>query len=125
MGLNFFQRRKILKGVNYLNLTPVRTKDHENIGDGKVAIIFPKFKNERWQKFLVPPSRSKHIRIKLDDFGTASWLSIDGKRTVKEICNHLEEIFGESIQPVEERTTKFFTSLYEQRYISFKELNKD
>ncbi len=125
MGLNFFQRRRILKGVNYMNLTPIRFKQHEDIEDGTVAIIFPKFKNERLQSFLVPGNKSKFIRIKLDELGTASWLAIDGKKTVKDICDLLENKFGERIQPVEERTTKFFTSLYEQRYISFKELIKD
>jgi len=125
MGLNFFQRRRILKGVNYLNLTPVRLKEHEEMEEGRVAIIFPKFKSERLQNFMVPGNKSKFIRVKLDELGTASWLAIDGKKTVKEICDHLENTFGERINPVEERTTKFLSGLYEQRYISFKELNKD
>ena len=124
MVLNFFQRRKILKGVNYLNLTPVRQKEHEDIEDGKIAIIFPKFKSKTLQIFLIPPNRSNVIRIKLDEFGSASWLAIDGKKSVKEICEELENRFGDKIHPVEERTTKFFTNLYEQRYISFIEITK-
>ncbi len=124
MGLNFFQRRKILKGVNYLTLVPIRLKEHEDIDDGRVAIIFPKFKSIRMQKFMIPGNKSNFIRIKLDELGTASWLAIDGKKTVKDICNELEEKFGERIDPVEERTTRFLSGLYEQRYISFTELKK-
>lgn len=124
MPLNFFQRRKILKGVNYLKLTPVRTKEHEELDDGKIAIVFPKFKNKKFERFLIPPNRSKYTRIKLDEFGTATWLAIDGKKSVKEICDFLDKQFGETIHPVEERTTKFFTRLYEQRYITFSELNR-
>ena len=123
MGLKFFQRRRILKGANYLRLTPVRLKEHEEIENGRIAIVFPKFKDQRLQKFLVPRNRSDITRIKLDEFGTATWLAINGKRSVKEICDELVNIFGEQIDPVEERTTKFLTTLYEQRYISFIELN--
>lgn len=123
MVSSFFKRRKILKGVNYLALTPVRLKDYEDLGDGKVAIIFPKFKNNKW-RFLIPKYKSDHIKIKLDELGTATWLAIDGKRTVKEICEYLDHKYGERIHPVEERTTKFLTTLYEQRYISFAELSR-
>lgn len=124
MGLNFFQRRRILKGVNYLTLIPIRLKEHEDIEDGKIAIVFPKFKNEKWRKFAVPANKSEFTRIKLDEFGTETWLSIDGKRSVKDICNHLENKFGERIHPVEERTPKFLSALYEQRYITFTDLKK-
>jgi len=122
--MNFFQRRKILKGVNYLSLTPIRLKEHEDIDDGKVAIIFPKFKRKSMRKFFVPGNKSEFVRIKLDELGTASWLAIDGKKSVKDICIDLENKFGERIHPVEERTTKFFSSLYEQRYITFAELKR-
>ena len=124
MGLNFFQRRRILKGVNYITLVPIRLKEHEEIEDGRIAIIFPKFKDVRVRRFVVPGNKSDFTRIKLDEFGTETWLSIDGKRSVKEICNHLEDKFGEKIDPVEERTTSFLSALYEQRYISFTDLKK-
>jgi hypothetical protein len=97
---------------------------HDNtIGDdGRVTLIVPKFKNPFFSKWLLPPGRSKDFRIRLDEIGSETWLSIDGIRKVRDICELLDTKFGEKAKPIEERVTKFLTMLYDQRYISFKEI---
>lgn len=122
MSKNFFQRRRILKGANYLNLTPVRIHSHEVTEDGKVTLFVPKFKNPALRQWLIPKGKSDHFRIHLDEAGSATWLLINGESTVAEICAQLEEQQGEKITPAQIRVTRFLTLLYDQRYITFREL---
>ncbi|MBP6977765.1 MAG: PqqD family protein [Bacteroidales bacterium] len=123
MAANFFQRRRILKGANYLALTPVRIHAHVIGEDGRVILIVPKFKNPVLRQWLIPRNKSDHFRIHLDGPGSATWLAIDGVSNVSEICSRLEESLGEKISPAESRVTRFLTLLYDQRYITFKELD--
>jgi hypothetical protein len=123
--MNLFQRRKILKNSNYLELTPVRTFDHELREDGKVNILLPRFKNEFAKRMLKPRRKSDHIPIKLDEIGSAIWLMIDGKVRVQEICDRMKDLHPDKMQPSEEtetRVTQFLSLLYQQRYISFREI---
>ena len=122
MSKNFFQRRRILKGANYLTLTPVRIHSHEVGENGKVTLIVPKFKNPLFRQWLIPRGKSDHFRIHLDELGSATWMLIDGESNVAEICSKLMEHMGEKISPAQTRVTKFLTLLYDQRYISFREL---
>ncbi len=124
MGLNFFQRRRILKGANYLELTPVRTEHFETSTGGLVTLLVPKFKSRTLSYFLIPKGKSDHFRIRLDEMGSATWLAIDGQKNVGVLCQILSDVVGEKIQPVHERVPKFLTTLYEQRYITFKELQE-
>ncbi|MCX6167820.1 MAG: PqqD family protein [Ignavibacteriales bacterium] len=124
MQVSFSERRKILKGANYLELTPLRLYEEEISEENLVSIIIPKFQNKFAVRFINPKLKSPVIRLKLDELGTAVWLLIDGKRKVDKIGKLLLEKFGDKIEPVNERLTKFLTGLYEQRFITFQEINK-
>ena len=121
MKSNFFQRRKILKNTSTLELTPYRLYDFENLEDDTVNVLIQKFKNPNLQFFLLPKNKSKFIKIKLDAFGSATYKLIDGNNNVQSLCENLISQFGESIQPVEERLSKFIFLLYNNKLISFKE----
>jgi len=123
MALSFSERRKILKGANYLELTPVRVHKEEVSEENLVTVLIPKFQNKFAQRFIVPRLKSDLFRLKLDELGSSVWLSIDGKKTVDQIAKHLLKKFDDKIEPVNERLTKFLTNLYEQRLITFKEIN--
>lgn len=123
--MNIFQRRKILKKANYLDLTPVRVHDHEIRDDGRVNILLPRFKNEIARRMFKPPKKSDYIPIKLDEIGSAIWLLIDGKIRVLEICEKMKMQYPDKMQPIDEtetRVTQFLSLLYQQRYISFLEI---
>ena len=123
--MNFLQRRKILKKANFLELTPVRILEYELREEDKVNVLLPRFKNEIARRMLKPPKKSDYIPIKLDAVGSAIWLMIDGKLRVSEICEELKTRFPEKMQPIEEtekRVTGFLSMLYQQRYISFREI---
>jgi len=123
--LNFFKRRKILKQANFLDLTPLRVLDHEVNEHGGITLLMPRFRARINAALFQPPSKDKYIYIKLDRFGGHTWLLINGKSTVAQICSDLKEQFSEELRPVEEtetRVTKFLSLLYQQRYISFCEI---
>jgi len=79
-------------------------------------------------EFLAPLNKEKLIRIKLDMFGSALWLLIDGIKSVRTICDYLEKEFPEKLDPpseTAERVNKFMSVLYQQRFISFQQLQKE
>jgi hypothetical protein len=125
--MNFFQRRRIFKKVNFLDLRPVMVLGHELRDDGGITLLMPRFKNKVNSALFQPNSKEKFIYIKLDKFGGHTWLLIDGQSTVLEICSRLKEQFPEELQPIEEtedRVTKFLSLLYQQRYITFREIQE-
>ena len=123
MELNFFERRKILKSTSLLDLTPFRKIDHKLEEDGMATLLYPKFKNKNVSKYMLG-NKTPYIHMKLDEIGTASWLLIDGKKKVSQIANELSEKLGDKIHPVHDRLGKFLSQLYNNKYISFKELQK-
>ncbi|MGE5682333.1 MAG: PqqD family protein, partial [Bacillota bacterium] len=92
---------------------------------GIVTVLVPKFRNKIMARLILPRLKSTHFKIKLDEIGSETWRHIDGKKNVGQISKELTEIFGERIQPVYERITKFLTSLYLEGYISFNEIKKE
>jgi len=80
MPLSFSERRKILKGANYLELTPLRLHSEEISEENLVTVLIPKFQNRFAVRFIVPKLKSQVFKLKLDELGSAVWLSLDGKR---------------------------------------------
>jgi hypothetical protein len=123
--LNFFQRRKILKKANYLDLTPLRQMEFEIREDGKVDILLPRFKHPLWKRMLQPHWKQEFIRIHLDEMGSAIWIQVDGTIKVNELCSRIQAAHPEKLHPPEEtekRVTQFLSLLYQQRYITFREI---
>lgn len=125
MPLSFKERKKILKEANYLELTPYRVYSEEIDEKGIVTVLVPKFTNRLLVKFLMPRLKSKYFKIKLDEIGSETWKKIDGSKSVGQIAEILSGIFGDKIQPVHDRLTRFFTRMYMEGYISFNEIKKE
>ena len=123
MSLSFKERKKILKSVNTLDLTPIKLYSEEVDNDELVTVIIPKFKNKIVVKLVSPKLKSDHFKIKLNKFGTTVWSKINGKTKVDQIIKDLKKKFGDEIKEEHERTTKFIFQLYEQGFITFKEIN--
>ncbi len=121
MAKNFFERRKIFKNSNYLDLTPVLIFKSEESEDGLVTILIPRFKNNFMNKYIVR-EKARYIYLKLDELGSATWKEIDGSRNVGQICEQLKEKLGDKIAHTEERVTKFLSILYNNRHITFREI---
>jgi hypothetical protein len=110
--------------VNLWELIPVRKFDFEKSESELVTILIPKFTNKFLVQHLMPRLKYPFIKIKLDEIGSAVWLEIDGKKKVGEIAEILEQKFGDKIQPIEDRLSKFFTQLKLHRFIDFKKEEK-
>ncbi|MGB9702561.1 MAG: PqqD family protein [Candidatus Kapaibacteriota bacterium] len=117
-----FTKRKIPKKTNFLELTPISKIQFEKLDEDKVLLLIPRFKSKFAQKYLIPKFQNKYIKANLDEFGSSTYLLIDGNRNVYEISNLLREKYGEKVEPVYERVTKFFGYLYQYGLITFKEI---
>ncbi|MFH1198466.1 MAG: PqqD family protein [bacterium] len=111
--------KKSKQPKNYLEIIPHRLREFIITEEGKVTVLVPKFENKFLVKYLVPIMKSKEIKVKLDEFGSEVWKQIDGQKNISEIGDSLTSKFGEKIQPVEERLTKFLTQLSNGNLISF------
>lgn len=123
MPRTFKERKKILKSVNTLDLTPIKLYSEEKNSDNLITVIVPKFRNKFAVKFISPKLKSDNFKIKLDKFGSAVWMQINGSTTVEKIIKNVKDKFGDDLLQEEERITKFIFQLYTQGFISFKELN--
>lgn len=118
-----FFRKKSNPDINFLELTPVRNYEHEIENNGLISVFVPKFDIKWLDRILSRIIKSRFFKAKLDEFGTETWLEIDGVKSVQMISNQLSKKFGEKINPVDERLTKFLSELYKYNFITFKELN--
>jgi Coenzyme PQQ synthesis protein D (PqqD) len=118
-----FFRKKSNPDINFLELTPVRNYEHEVEKNGLISVFVPKFDIKWLDKIMSRIIKSRFFKAKLDEFGTETWLEIDGVKSVQMISNQLSKKFGEKINPVDERLTKFLSELYKYNFITFKELN--
>jgi hypothetical protein len=108
--------------INFLDLTPITKVNFEKDSNGTIFLLIPKFKNKFVLKYLLPKNKNQYIKLHLDAIGTTIWLEISENTKVSEICNSLKIKYGESLLEVEERVTKYFSKLYKEGFITFKEL---
>ncbi|OGU37538.1 MAG: hypothetical protein A2315_09000 [Ignavibacteria bacterium RIFOXYB2_FULL_35_12] len=118
-----FKKKKINSSINYLELTPKRVYNYEVESSGKISVLVPKFKNKLLVNFLAPRLKAPYIKAKLDDFGSLTWIEMDGTKNVESISQLLTDKFGDKVQPANERLTKFLTQLYQYNFITFNEIN--
>jgi hypothetical protein len=118
-----FFRKKTDSSINYLGLTPIRNYDHMIEDNGFVSVFVPKFDIKWLDKIMSKIIKSRFFKAKLDEFGSETWLEMDGNSSVQLISERLIKKFGDKINPVEERLTKFLSELYKYNFITFKELN--
>ncbi len=113
-----------MKKANLLDLTPVRLHEYEEEKTGRVVILVKKFKNDRFSNFAIG-RHSPVIRIKLDEIGSEVWKTIDGVSNVATLLNHLNarwKDLPEKTIGLEKRLAGFLSIMYDNRYISFKEI---
>ena len=93
---------------------------HELADDGVVSLLVPRFR-ARWMQWLQNRLPRPHMRVKLDELGSAAWLLIDGRRTVTEIGEELHGKFGAKIEPVNQRIGFFIGLLRRNKFIELEE----
>ena len=120
--MNIFNRRKILKSTNALDLVPVRAVSHTE-EEGKIVLLVPKFTG-RLMHNLFPVTEKMFFRIKLDESGSRAWEAIDGERTVAQIAEVIHSAGVDAVKSDDHqsRLLIFISTLYEREYISFRQI---
>ena len=114
-------KKKNLLSENYLERIPYRTESivWKTDNDGVVTLeientgVF----NKIAQKLFKKP---KVTYVHLDETGSFVWPLIDGKTTITELGELVEQRFGESAHPLYERLVKYFQILESYNFIEFK-----
>ena len=121
MIADFFRRRKILKSTNSLELIPIKILDHEITQQGRIKLLVPRFKNKILSNIFTGNRKSEYFKISLDEKGSKSWLLIDNVKCISDIAKELLTD-GQSIDDLENSLITFFVKLYNEGFITFKQL---
>ena len=95
---------------NLLDLTPARTREWVE-QEGRVVVLMPKFRHRWVAPWLQPMLRRPHVRVKLDDLGSAVWKLCDGTTTVARMAEVIQSQFGAAAEPVLDRIGAFLRKL--------------
>ena len=120
--MSFFSGKKKSEQLNILELTPFRIYSHELAANGMISVLIPRFHNKLLANIFNSIVRDPFVRVKFDEFGSSTWLEIDGQKNVYSISRSLLQKHGEKIQPVNERVSKFLNQLYIYKFINFNEM---
>ncbi len=110
------------KKVNFLELKPLRKREWEDIGDGRVAVFQPRFFNNLAKKYIEPLLKRPTVKVRLDREGTFTWMLCDGSRTMAEIGEMFKQEF--SCEDAIERLQSFMQYLERCEMIEFANLEE-
>lgn len=110
---------------NLLDFIPEHAIEWQSEGEQRVYLIKEKSRSRIVKKMIDWLHRSQFFHIHLDELGSAAWLEADGNRTIWEISQVLRERFGERAEPCAERVAHFFSLLYRNRFVSWKNKKKN
>lgn len=104
---------------NFLDYVPVISEKNDWHEEDNIVVIDMKHTglfDKAAQKFWHRPSVS---HIKLDEFGSFVWKSIDGKRDIEQIAKLLKEEFGDDVEPLYDRLVEYLKILYNNGFIKY------
>ena len=84
----------------------------ESVEEGGLAVVLaPRFKGRLGRALVRRMGRPETFRLRLDEYGTAAWGAIDGRRDVGQISDLMRERFGDLAEPAEGRLVEFLRRL--------------
>lgn len=107
------------------NVIATRTIGWEDGLDGGAVLLVPRFRKGPLAKWLQPKLRRPFIRVKLDEIGSFTWRSLDGKTSFADVVRSLKDHFGEKVEPAEERLRMFMTILYRDKFVQLEAPARD
>ncbi len=87
---------------------------------GRVIIKRPRFITPVARKIIGPFMKSSHFLVKLDELGSVVWQNCDGNNSVQNIGERLLDKFGNDLDSVWERVSKFILQLNREKFIDLK-----
>ncbi len=91
--------------------------DWEDGPDGGAVLLVPRFRKGPLARWLQPKLRRPHIRVRLDEFGSFVWRTLDGGTPFQQVVEAMRTHFGEKIEPADERLQKFLTILVKDKFV--------
>ncbi len=89
---------------------PVRLA--ETVEEGALVVVLaPRFRGRAGKALVRRMGRSETFRLCLDEYGTAAWGAIDGRRDVGQIADLMRARFGDRAEPAERRLVEFLRRL--------------
>lgn len=85
--------------------------------ESRVVLLMPRYPTFAGRLLGKMLRRSKHVRVKLDELGSAAWSLIDANRTVRQIGDEIGDRFGESAEPVYPRLAEFLEILLRNKFV--------
>ncbi|NOY05037.1 MAG: PqqD family protein [Chlorobi bacterium] len=112
-------RRKINSKTNILELIPVRKLEH-TVEDETVTVLMPRFFVSWMQKNFVPRKKDPFIKVKLDDMGSTTWLSCDGRTRALEIARKIADRYDLDQNETCTRVGTFLRQLYQRGFLDLR-----
>ena len=100
------------KVLNLYELTPRQARSFEELEDGTVDVLIPRYGENPVGRLLKKILSNRPVRVHLDDVGTWVWRLCDGDRTVKQIGESLRGQFGERVEPLYDRLETFIRQMH-------------
>ncbi|MHC4606415.1 MAG: PqqD family protein [Planctomycetota bacterium] len=100
-----------------LDDVPVRLSGDVVEEESGIVLLVPRYPTIAGRFMGKVLGRSKHIRVKLDDLGSAAWRLIDDRRSVRGIGERLKAEIGEKAEPLYERLGEFLDILTRNKMI--------
>lgn len=109
--------KRLTENLNLLEMVPVRSAEYKVNDTGRIDVMIPKFRNERFARWFIPRWKSMHHTLHLDEQGSAVWIKIDGIKNTGEISLSFDASLGNDASV---RISRFITGLYEAKCITFR-----
>ncbi len=100
---------------------PVKTAQGASEEGSAVVLLMPRYPTFAGRLVGKLLHRSTHIRVKLDDLGSAVWRLIDGTRSIQQIGEEIQSSFGAAAEPVPPRLVEFLNILIRNKFIRLTE----
>lgn len=94
-----------------VNLLDMRIKKRKGLEREDDFLLVPVYDTDRGENIASKLRLKTRRRVKLDDYGWTVWESINGKRDVREIGEILRKRFGDEVEPLYPRLSKFLAYL--------------
>ena len=108
--------------VNFLDMVPVRRKGLERDGEFlKVPVYRSGLGNKMAERFDLRTERG----IRLDEYGWAIWDLSNGMRDVRKIGELVKKRFGEEVEPLYPKLSKFYAYLVKLELMKITDKNAD
>jgi hypothetical protein len=109
-----------LDSLDYGGRRPVQLLAAEQLEDGRLAILRPKFGKGRFGQWMSRRMSKPNLRITLDDYGKCVWQRCDGEHSVEQIAGILEAEHGQTLEDAPKRLMRFLGEMERAGMIGWK-----